>query len=591
MYDSNGMSRQVIQRFILPSLELSADEKLYVRSRYNAYASRERQEISFFPGGVASFDTLFNGLTVERWKQDCGLETLALELEGAGRFQVRIGLHRIGHATRWLREATLTLATDEPTCLELAEWVALEAGILFIQLRALGEATFIGARWVTQDSEKRSVDLGIVVTHFNRKQAVVPAIRRINEQVTANLGTSGSIRLVVVDNSRNLEPSEAEGATVIPSPNLGGSGGFTRGLMHLQDNGFSHCLFMDDDASCEIESIRRTHTYMSYVCDERVALSGSMLREVESYRLFEKGARFDGVCHPLKNGLDMRRVRDLLEAECNDRHIDYGGWWFFAFTIAGVKHLAFPFFVRGDDIMFSMQNGFNIKTMNGIATWGDDFSFKSSPFTWYLDVRNHLVQKLSHMDAGFFSTAKVAIRFFAANVFSYNYSSARAIIKAVDDVAKGPQFWKENLDTSRVREEIGAYTPSEKMTAVYRADHDVRYGGPKEGVVRKVIRAFTVNGYLVPGFLMKNATILQRKGYRANFREVFLFERVLYEYPSAGMGYIAEHNKTLFLKECCGFFVSLLYFLFKFRALKRSYRSEMGYMTSRTFWREIFDAK
>ena len=61
---------------------------------------------------------------------------------------------------------------------------------------------------------------------------------------------------------------------------MGGSGGFTRGLMYLEDEkSYTHCLFMDDDASCEIESIRRAYALLQYATTEKFAVAGAQLRE------------------------------------------------------------------------------------------------------------------------------------------------------------------------------------------------------------------------------------------------------------------------------------------------------------------------
>ncbi len=80
----------------------------------------------------------------------------------------------------------------------------------------------------------------------------------------------------------------------------------------------------------------------------------------------------------------------------------YGGWWFFAFPIKQVTRYPFPFFVRGDDINFSLANDFHITTLNGVVSFAEDFSDKESPMTLYLDLRNHMVQHLTleKMDNG-----------------------------------------------------------------------------------------------------------------------------------------------------------------------------------------------
>ena len=48
---------------------------------------------------------------------------------------------------------------------------------------------------------------------------------------------AGRITLTVVDNSRNLGLEPLPGVTVLPNRNLGGTGGFVRGLLQLIDGG------------------------------------------------------------------------------------------------------------------------------------------------------------------------------------------------------------------------------------------------------------------------------------------------------------------------------------------------------------------
>ena len=45
---------------------------------------------------------------------------------------------------------------------------------------------------------------------------------------------------------------------------------------------------MDDDASCEIESIRRTYIMMAFSSDINLSAAGSMLREIEPCRYLRK---------------------------------------------------------------------------------------------------------------------------------------------------------------------------------------------------------------------------------------------------------------------------------------------------------------
>src|SRR5204863_6262006 len=148
------------------------------------------------------------------------------------------------------------------------------------------------AAYVTSDPP-RKVRLGIVITHFNRQAQVVPAIGRIQRALLDRPALRELLTLTVVDNSRNLGLASGDGVEVIANRNLGGTGGFVRGLLSLIDGGrHTHALFMDDDASCETESIARCLALLQYARSSALAVAGALLRALEPWRLLEKGARF-----------------------------------------------------------------------------------------------------------------------------------------------------------------------------------------------------------------------------------------------------------------------------------------------------------
>lgn len=462
----------VLQRFVLPGMEFHAPDQMYVRAEGQGVVLRRHSpRVQFFKGAKFTFDTYFNGLTVDLWNQSCQVESLALFLKGRGQVLVRLERHKFDSGCLILDEREMELAPDVPATMPVESWPKLTGGMLFVSVFALEDGEIIDGGWVTDSEPCRDVRLALVVTHYNRQEYVLPAMRRLCAGLGDHLGKY--IDIFVVDNSNNLDPSAQSGVTVLPNRNLGGAGGFARGLMEATDRGFTHCLFMDDDASCETESILRALRLLSYARRETLTIAGALLREQEPFRLYEKGARLDGLCRPLKGGLDMNRARDLLLAESQDEYPDYGGWWFFAFKISQVRHMPFPFFVHGDDIMFSMVNDFDIVTANGIACWCSDFGYKFGPMTVYLDVRMHMVQEMSHLGGGLISTSLPALRLFVNALFSYNYASAHAAIQAVRDVSGGSQFWIDNLEMDEVRSRIGALQPAEKLRPVDIAQYGV----------------------------------------------------------------------------------------------------------------------
>ncbi len=580
-----------LQGFIFPNLDIQAVEPLYIRMTPGVTMLLNDRKIRFIEGSAASFDTFFNSLTVGPWKSKCKIEHLGFRICGRGAIALRFGLHRLGMSHRWLAEFTLKFDGEEEKFVDLPFWPTLEDGMVYASVSALAASEVSSAAFVTNDAPRRDVKLGIVITHFNRKRWVVPAIARIRDQLINDPAFRDRVELVVVDNSRSIDASEAQGATLIPNRNLGGSGGFTRGLLHLEDNGsFTHCLFMDDDASCEIESIRRTYRLLGHATEPRFAVAGALLRELESNRLIEKGALFEKMCLPLKAGLDMNNVYELLLAERAERQPDYGAWWFFAFALMDVKHYPFPFFVRGDDIVFGLMNRFAICTINGVATWSDDFALKSGPTPLYLDARSNVVIRMIIHRAKLSDIKKLTFKhFFFPQLFSYNYASAAAVALALEHVAQGPQFWRDNLDMAKVRAAIAAIPSEEKMRPLSRSDYAVVYPQPlRWSRLKKFIWKHSLNGFLLPDRFIKNSVIFQHKSFAGNPKEIYRRKRVLYEYEALGTGYIATHDKVRFFAERKRFLAIFKNLAANYDRLQADYFAALPELTGRKFWESIY---
>src|SRR5215218_7300024 len=98
------------------------------------------------------------------------------------------------------------------------------------------------------------------------------------------------VDIVVVDNGRSLQPDDLDLAhvTLLPNPNLGGAGGFARGLMHLRAEGrVTHVLFMDDDVSFDPDLVVRIVRLLSYASDPQLCIAGAMLVREQPTLLFE----------------------------------------------------------------------------------------------------------------------------------------------------------------------------------------------------------------------------------------------------------------------------------------------------------------
>jgi hypothetical protein len=575
-----------LQNIILPGLDFPAPIEIYVRLTDRVSPIYAQRSIRYIPGGRSSFDTYFNSISIGTLKRITTIDKLYLRLEGEGRFILRVGAHRLGHYHRWLKEEEINLPQTEPLALP---WEGLEDGMLYFTLDALEDGELTGGCFLTSNTPSQEVKLGVVITHFNRKAYVVPAIARIREKLLTRPEIAGKIELIVVDNSRNLTETEAAGATLIPNPNYGGSGGFTRGLLYLMDHGFTHCLFMDDDATCEIDSLARVYTLQRFARKQNLAISGALLREFEPSKFIEKGASFhDGIAHPLHHGRDVRDVHSLLEIEQLRQRSDYGAWWLFCFKISEADYFPFPFFVRGDDIFFGILNKFSIETVNGISCWGEDFQLKENPTTRYLGMRATLAVMLMQGRVGRMRTLRLLLSWFLSSLFSYNYGSAEAILMAIRDVAKGPSFWKDNMDTTKVRLALAPFNAEEKMQPVCLTDYRLSFRGLEESRWRRWLRILTLNGFLLPSMLLRDSIVYEEKSFRAVYRRIFRYRKVLYYSEATGLGYIAVYNRKRFFVVLRAFVWAARDYLSRLPDLQRTYQVAMPSMTSEVFWREVY---
>ena len=582
----------ITQSAVFPSYDLCSDEDLYFRLNERCLLQYgEVSRVVMHKGGVLSTDTYFNSVSVGKWKSLTGLTDLTLQLRFKGAVALKWSWHRTHNRQIVIGEAKLSsVDINQPVQIPVPQYERLSDGVISFELFALEDTEVAGFEYTTTMAPRRDVKLGITITHFNREQYVVPAVRRLNQQLLTDPSYADRVRLFVIDNSQNLTNAQMAGAKVIPNANLGGSGGFMRGLIHIQDSGeFTHGLFMDDDASNEIEAIRRTISLLEYAIDEKTAVSGAMLFEQYPAIQHENGAWFNGRCCPRNSGFDMSELGNIVENE-KLVQVDYGGWWFFAFPLKYVRHYTFPFFVRGDDIYFSLKNHFDIATLNGICSWQEDFAIKDGPLTSYLDTRGHLVHNL----LGTFSgsrrgkSLRMIRNWFRRYALTYHYESANAVLDAVEDVMEGPDFWLENIDMRKRRSEILSCVKNEKLQDV-STDWNLEFRQVKKSPKKQLSRRLTLNGHLLPKMFFKKYNVALPKGFGGRINESFRCNKILCVDSLSQKGYVVEHDKRAFFSALRRYYKIRYRWWRNYDRLKVAYQARERELTSRDFWLKQFE--
>lgn len=388
--------------------------------------------------------------------------------------------------------ATTVLSLSSKTIEELG------VGYLYLKIIALTQVQISSANFQLETNRKNDATLGICITHFNRKRYVINAVNRIGKFLSQDAYYKDKVKICVVDNSQNLEPADfnyIDNLTIIKNHNSGGTGGFMRGFLHFKnEEPTSHVLFMDDDGSCEIESVRRVVNIFSLSKKSALALAATLLFEERPNTVLEKGGFYKEFCRPRFAEYDITRTESLVQMEVMHLPLNYGAWCFFSFPVSEVKKLSFPFFVRGDDILFGLMNKFDIVCPNGIACYATDFALKVSPFSIYMDTRSHLINTFLTQDSKL-PILRIYARFFLTSLFSHQYDRVNCIRVAKKNVTEmNKEFWSEEFDMFNVRKTLVRLTKNDQPKILNLNDiHYIYPLGMEESKLKKFFRVLTLN--------------------------------------------------------------------------------------------------
>lgn len=587
---NSGWAGQAIQPAIWPEAGISTEILPYVTLSGIAGMSLEKGGVVFGPGGSVSTDGYFNLFNLGKWRRIAGDTPIQLWLEGQGRFLLTVWLEGQDRSPERIFSEDISLAGNLRLPLDLSG--ADQSGmVLYFELTAFGEGILNDFAWATTAAPRQTPRLMLSVTTFKREAAVTTTVDRFR-QFRAGSSLRDHISMIIVDNGQSVTAAPGDGVMIVPNANLGGAGGFSRGLLEARAAGATHCLFMDDDASVHMGAITRTWMCLAYAMDPATAVAGAMINADYRWQIWENGAVFDRGCRPLFFGRDMRKRTLVFEMEFESTGPApggfYAGWWFFAFPIDQIEHLPFPFFVRGDDVSFSLANKLRIVTLPGVASFQESFIDKASPLTWYLDMRSHLAHHLSlpAKRLGWAQLQRMFFGFYLRTVLRFHYDSLSAVNLAIEDVLRGPQFFSDNADMAERRKDLKALTSSEAWQPVAKAPN------PRNGKSPRPLRALlllTLNGHLLPFSNLLGTNLVIEAQDRENFREIYGARQITYLNARRTATYTVRLDRGRFWRESLRLLRNSLRLRRGYAQLIDAWQGQYAGMTSESFWQQKLD--
>ena len=410
--------------------------------------------------GIVDFTTYLNGISAAKWQRYTGVDDIRLHLELAGD-----GCELLLEGVPEGQDELVTCGTVRVSAGEGAVDVRIPtAGMTLagFAIRTQGEVLLRAGHYYARvdESQVNDVRLAIASTTFKKEDFITANARRLTDAVRA---ADGPIRdrfhMFVVDNGRTLAPADfarADGTandlvTLIPNDNVGGSGGFARGMMAALDDpaAYTHVILMDDDISILPEAVLRTFSLLRLArgAYRDACVQGAMLTLEEPNLSYEDVSVVErsGHYHPIKQELHIDSLPNLLANERADVELDqtYGAWWYSCIPLAAVreKGLPLPLFVRCDDIEYGVRLRTRYMAMDGICVWHQGFAGKfRASVDLYQYIRNFLIVCAADDMASDRLIVTRIRRDVRLRLRDYDYVGAELLLDALEDYLAGPDF-------------------------------------------------------------------------------------------------------------------------------------------------------
>lgn len=583
----------IIQRLLLPSGGIGLPRSHYIAESIGARACRDSGTIDLSPGGMIDLHSYFNAVDLTVWGRVVEPGKIGLRMDYLGDLKVSVSSHSRLDGGNSVIERQFRSSTRETTALDglLGEFPpGPSSDIASLRFSSETGAKVHAADWYIQRQPIDGVKVGLIITHFNRHEWVLPAVERLRESLLEDAEFAGNVHLVIADNSRNLPLADSACITVLPSPNFGGSGGFSRGLIHLHEVGrFTHAIFMDDDATCEIESIKRAIRFLQLNHNEALAISGALFCDPDVDRIHEAGASWTDTWRPRCAG--VRPVgQGLLELVAGPSAATYGGWWFFAFSLTQEISWPFPFFIRGDDVCFSLANKYEIVSPLGVACRAENFDGKDNISLKYLEARMHTVPALVFGTCALIPLLRRLNTICFCSLESYRYAAAEIFLHGVQDCLGSERYWLENIDSLAYRERYACLFAEETYTALAPSGDLIQRAKTRESLARKLLRYLTLGGHLAPQWVLPKTRVLTEKAWSVPNRDIFPHYRIRIHDTLSGRSWDTERDIPRLLRILLRMLAVDLQVARAFLFNRDKYRRIYANLSTRESWERIFSA-
>ncbi|MDQ0117584.1 galactofuranosylgalactofuranosylrhamnosyl-N-acetylglucosaminyl-diphospho-decaprenol beta-1,5/1,6-galactofuranosyltransferase [Pseudarthrobacter defluvii] len=478
------------------------EDKLHLFSSENREAHFEdlltRHSMRVRSGEQISFGTYFNAFPASYWRRWTHTRDIRLSVNTSGSGTISVYKSNARGSVQRVDGKHVDGASTSVFDLTLKPFG--DGGWYWFDLAASADDLVLeSAEWLAATVEGAKGQVTLQITTMDKPEFCLNNARILaeNSDVLDNVKEI----LIVDQGSRKVQDQDEFSAVheslegklrVINQVNLGGSGGFARGMYEAVENGSDYVLLLDDDVVVEPESIVRLVTFADH-CRKPTIVGGHM------FDLYNRS-----VLHTFGEVVDPYRIVPALpHADMETRHdfstanlrqtpwlhrrvdVDYNGWWMCLIPTHVIKEigLSLPLFIKWDDAEYGLrarEAGYSTVSLPGAAVWHVSWIDKDDLVGWqaYFHERNRLITTLIHSPypkGG--RVLRESVQSDVKHLVSMQYFTEHGRIEALKDLLRGPEDLHKMLGTKLP--EINA-TKARYPDALLKEDVD-EFPAPKLG--------------------------------------------------------------------------------------------------------------
>lgn len=614
----------LIQPLLFPPKDIINEPELFFRGVDHQNILGDKVIIS--AGSVLSLGTYFNSFSVGKWAEYTGLDNLTLHLKIQGNVEIE-AYHSVGSTDTSVYndnmgkcpEEELITLLNEKSYNASSEKIDIylvskdngysikfneiyKDGILYIKIKAIDNAVLTGGYYSTDvdESALNPVKIVIGICTFKREENVVGNVNRIIEE-TINNPTSplkDTLEVYIADNGQTLDMHQfnSDKIHILPGPNLGGSGGFTRILIEAmfydQAKEFTHIIFTDDDILFYPAVLERTYYLLQMLKPEyqkAILGAGDLLLE-KPYIQQEAGAVYRDktiyIGRANHKFFDLRQEKAVAANEVSDL-TNYTGWWYACIPkrIITESNLPMPFFIHYDDAEYGIRNIKNkVLYLNGICIWHPSPAGEPPLWMTYYNIRNRLItmfsKNLSSVD--FKKYLRRLFKQVVLKTICCDYENVSLILSGIEDFLKGPDAFI-SLDAMALHKELI------KRENILLTHEEV--GISREQIIEKkhpnLKKAIIIQ-------LLCNLLPSKKKNYAINSRyfNIPYFADEVYIYnEKVGKGTINKRNQKVFFRLIFSFLALRKKLKKNFNQILYEWQTAKPILSSLSFWEKYLGLK